>query len=331
MNIKKTWVSSMLRTGILAGVIVANVGCAGITSTPKRHPSDGLVYYMPMKDIVVAITKKTETGKGTSSVVVVSPSPAYPDITLQYVLNFGRNIIGRNSMQVGVGASGLLTSSKSATTSGVADALKNLGTSLGSTSAKAVTVDPLSQVCEDGLHTFKFKANSLGGPACDFQVTIARINVSKKSETKKQAGTTYTGIFYRQEEPYDVNVSSPTMNGSFVVFSPSQAEVRFLPIAKTLFANNESDFGFSDGMPTKYDQNADGEIVALFKLPADVFGAYFGALGKTFEAFKTNDENQASALAAAVKLELAKEKHGKCIAAIQAKNENLIQVLECEK
>src|SRR5439155_15354195 len=105
-------------------------------------------------------------------------------------------------------------------------------------------------------------------------------------------GTSKAGVFYRQEEAFKVTAEGAGLKVTTIVLSPSLAPTRFLPIFGSLFASAEADFGFVDGMPTKYDQNADGESIALLKLPADVIAAYFGAVGKMFDNFKARDTKE---------------------------------------
>lgn len=104
-----------------------------------------------------------------------------------------------------------------------------------------------------------------------------------------------------------------------ILASPSASPVYFLPISKTFFSNNSAELGFSDGIPSKYDQMTEGEAVALAKLPADIIGAYFEAVGKIFTAFSTSDKNETTALADEYKLELEKNKFKLCMNALKAK------------
>ena len=140
----------------------------------------------------------------------------------------------------------------------------------------------------------------------------------------------HSGIFYRQNEPYLVKAEGPGINMQQLVFSPSFADTAFLPVKKTFFADNEADFTFTDGVPTKYKQSTSGEAIALVKLPADIFSAYFAAIGSVFDAFKTNDTKEKDALTQSMKLELAKLKYDACIKAITAKDNDALKSLGCE-
>ena len=322
----------------LAGAVVL-AGCASIDSTPTDKPDDGLVYYMPKKDVMVTVVR--DAAKTTVTVLATS---AYADLEQPYVLNFKRNWIGKNEIAVGISSTGLLTSAKSTTTSGISDALKNLASSISY--AKGLSAPPTTAPdCTVGTFTHSYTIGAeipAKSQPCGLTVKITRVAKSKFSGDVKEAQTPpkpknqkNSGIFYRQEETYRVDVvgdeGQHAVNTSAYLLSPSQSPVRFLPIEKTLFASNQADFGFIDGIPTKYDQNADGELIGLLKLPADVIGAYFAAVGNVFDSLKSNSSKEVEALTANVKLELAKMKYAACIEALQTKDDTLIQQLDCGK
>jgi hypothetical protein len=304
-------------------------------SSQNDTPGDGLVYYMPNKDFIVTVVRDV-----AKTSVTIESSAAYPDLSLPFVLNFNRNFIGKNEIKVGVGESGLLTSAKSTTTSGISDVLKNLAASIGAANAM---VEPANKDdCPVG--TFSYLLEPASGAIekelpCGLKLTIrpARKPLGPKGmplagdDTPK--GRQGTGIFYRQEEPYLVQVAGGSgvhqVNVAAIKYSPSRAATRFLPIARTVFASNQAEFGFTDGMPTKYDQNADGELIGLLKLPADVVGSYFEAAGKVFTGFKQRDDNEAAALVAETQLEMAKVKFAACVKALQNKDDQLVRTLEC--
>jgi len=316
-------------------------GCAAIESTPSEHPSDGLVYYMPKKDVMVTVVRDD-----SKTTVTIASTSAYADLERPYVLNFRRNLIGKNELNVGVSSSGLLTSTTSTTTSSFGEALKNLASSLGSVKGLSALPTTPATTCPAGTFTHVY---SVSDPAivdamqpCGLTVTISRVAKSKYSldvvdalTPPKAQGKGSAGVFYRQEEPYRVQVigrpGHHPVNTSLTVLSPSQSPVRFLPIEQTLFASNKADFSFADGVLTKYDQNADGELIGLLKLPADVIGAYFAAIGNVLGSRKDNSAKEAEVLNANLQLEIAKKKYDACIEAISKNDDALIQQLECGK
>ena len=310
--------------------IIALSACSSIKSieNPDKGTDsvEGLTYFMPKKDFLVTITIKekniTNVELGTTS--------SYPDLSKQYVLRHGGNVFGKNTLDVGINENGLLTSTKSTTVSNVTDVFKNLATTVGQFAR--TKAEPKQEVkdCADGVHSFVYKKpNSY--PACGMVINIKQqadfISVAPHSKTAKEE---YSGVFYRQNIPYLITAVGKGLNVASVVLSPSESETHFLPISRTFFSNNEADFVFNEGIPTKYKQDTEGEVVALSKLPADILGAYFSAIGNLFENFKSNDQKETAALAESLKLELAKKKYDACISAIKSGNEALLKELGCQ-
>jgi hypothetical protein len=151
-----------------------------------------------------------------------------------------------------------------------------------------------------------------------------------------KADSVKTGIFYRQELPYSVELSgvadlpvSTQVQHESLVFSPSESAVFFLPVNRSFFGSNEATIGLADGTPTSYGQVVDGEALGLLKLPAEVFTAYFKAVGETFSAFGTNAENEKIALEKELQLELQKVKFEACLEAIRNEDTDQIEALGC--
>jgi hypothetical protein len=320
----------MKLTFVIIGVSLSVLGCSSIKSieSPASDSSDGLMYYMPKKDFLVTIVKNG----GKITTVSLGTTGAYPDTSKSYVLKYDQNLLGKNTLNVGADINGLLKSSKSTTVSGVSDVLKNLGETLGTlTALGAEAVAPPDDCPADGTHTFTIAGETTKDKSlCGLKITVTKLATTQSAPLSQTAGVSYSGVFYRQAEPYRM-VATGSLNTSAIVFSPSSAPVHFLPVSKTLFSNNEADFDFTDGMPTKYNQDTDGELVALSKLPATILSAYFSAIGTVFDSFKERDTKQADALNAQLKLELAKKKYDACVVAIQAKDNTAIQQLDCGK
>lgn len=306
--------------------------CASLNSVenPEKAAADGLSYFMPKRDFRVTVTLRG----GDVSAVTLGTTPAYPDLSKQYVLRYAGNAFGKNTLDIGITESGLLTSAKSTTTSQVAEAFKNLATSAGGFSGFGVrnTDDPEreGECSTDGEHSFIY-AQPGEYRACGVNITIKpQAETIHVRSHAKAAQTAHAGIFYRQNIPYLMTASGNGLNMASVVFSPSASATHFLPVAKTFFSGNEADFAFVDGIPTRYKQDTDGELVALFKLPADILDAYFSAIGSVFDNFKSTDQKEATALAESLKLELAQKKYAACLAAIRADDKALVAELGCE-
>lgn len=319
-----------MRILILLFFILSLASCSSIKSIqePTSDDVNGLTYYMPKKDFVVTVNVKS------SKITKVSfgTTPAFPDLSKQYVLNHGSNFLGKNTLDVAITEKGLLTSSKSTTVSNVTDAFKNLATTYGQlrTFSLVGPPAPAGNCTTDGDHIFTYTKEGSYTP-CNLTVTIGKAALSNGTKPhSKNSAESYSGIFYRQNEPYTVSATGQGLNVSSIVFSPSDSKTLFLPVSKTFFANNEADFAFVDGVPTKYKQDTDGEAIALLKLPADILGAYFGAVGSVFDSFKSNDGKEVEALNSSLSLELAKKKYAACIEAIEAEDDDLIKELECK-
>lgn len=304
-------------------------GCASIQSTvPGKDYAKGLYYYMPRKDFVATITMKG--GKITK--VALAESAAYPDTTKAYLLNYNRNLVGKNAMTVAIKENGLLASTGSQTTSEVSDALKALVSAAADVHGKQTMklLKDKDQPCTvDFDYVFIFSPTDPPSTHCAITFTIRKQGSIASHGDEPAAGATSSGVFYRQNEPYLVTASGAEVDTAALLFSPSDSPTFMLPIEGALFANSNADFGFTDGVPTKFNQDADGELVGLLKLPADVFSAYFSALGSAFDAFKNTDSKEADALNQQTKLELAKQKYQLCLAAIAANDKATQTSLGC--
>ena len=323
--------------GLLISLTMAACSSINSVEVPKdvSGRANGLTYYMPNKDFLVVITVKdqkvTQASLGTTA--------AYPDLSQQYVLRYRENAFGKNSLSVGLSESGLLTSTKSTSISNVTDVFKNLAGTLGQVAGfrKGIVAFPENTCTTDGNHTFVYRKPG-DFTACGLAITIKprsssndRIQaISGSTENNRnQPGTEDSGIYYRQNIPYLMTVQGGGLDLAAIVFSPSASPTHFLPISRTFFSNNEADFGFVDGVPTKYAQETDGEALALLKLPADVIASYFSAIGSVFDSFKANDQKASAALIESLKLELAKQKYNACISAIKEGNDQMINELGC--
>ena len=306
------------------------VSCSSIKTIerPSAGDTDGLTYFMPKKDFLVTVTIKDKKVER----VHLGSTASYPDLSKQYLLRHGGNVFGKNTMNVGVSESGLLSSTSSVTVSNVTDVFKNLAASLGQIkpSRLGVKLDSDNTCTTDGDNTFVYKVSG-SYTACGMNIKITKqtddTNISAHS---KEAETEYSGVFYRQNIPYLVTASGGGLNAASIVFSPSESRTHFLPISRTFFSNNKAEFAFTEGIPTSYMQETDGEAVALLKLPADILKAYFEAIGSVFDSFKSNDSKESAALSASLNLKLEKNRYDACIAAIRANDDAKIKELACQ-
>jgi hypothetical protein len=325
----------MMKTIIAVLAVAFLCSCSSIQSVESpKEGMDGLTYFMPRKDLLVTVTvaKVGEATKVTK--VTLGTTSSYPDMSKQYVLRHGGNVFGKNTVDVGVNGAGLLSSAQSTTVSNVGDVFKNLAAAAGQLTTLATKMAGVEEEgCElEGDHGFivRFEDRPAEHEVCGVIVSIQKPAEAKALQHSKAAGEEYSGVFYRQNIPYLVSATGNGLHTAAVVLSPSESPTYFLPASRTFFANNQADFQFVDGIPTKYKQETEGELVALFKLPADVIGAYFTGIGTIFDSFKSKDQKAAEALAASIKLELAKQKYDACLAAIKARDDALTKSLGCE-
>lgn len=310
--------------------------CSSVQSIKDPGPKDldGLVYYLPMKDVILTVTVG-DTNQPTTA--AISTTSAYADRSHRYVLRQKNAMFADNDLNVGIGVNGLLSSAKAESTSRVSDVFKNLGDLVGTVSTKS-NVPPPPKECSKGVHTFVFTLSALkaGETQCGVTVSAKRYDRIDQQNNKdpgasKDSEEKYSGIFYKQAIPYLVTAKAgSSLNVSEILFSPSESPVYFLPVTGTFFSNNDADFTFIDGMPTKYSQNTDGELVALLKLPADVIGAYFGAVGMIFDSFKKRDDKEVLASKAELAAEIQKRKFKDCMSALKANDTDALTKLGCD-
>lgn len=313
-------------------------GCSSLQSSrsPGHAGVEGLVYYLPNADIQLTVVKAGDA----ITAVTIGVTPSYPDLGHRYVLSHERNPVGKSTLNVGV-ASGLLQSTRATSVSQVADIVTSIagavGTGRGLASASAVGVSPCPAA---GTFTFVYPTAASSPPprsACGLTVDIAPLGIDAAPAVApamppgpdgagEEVG--YSGLYFRQNEPYLVTVSNG-FDVAAIVFSPTRSPTFRLPVKRSFFADNDADFAFVNGVPTKYEETTGSEVVALLQLPATIVSAYFKAVGAIFDSFKSSDASQANALSAQLALELAKRKYDACIVAIRNKDDATIQQLGC--
>lgn len=310
-------------------------GCAAVKSIPTaavKSDGAGLVYRLPLKKIQLIVTV-SETGKKLTPSVAVSP--AYPDPTKSYYLTMPRSQFGSTDLDIGVGENGLLKTAKSTSTSAVKDVLDNVAATVG-TVQHAFSVSPRTpnappdenypQCTTDG--TYSIYVDIPGKPVdapvlCRVKFEISPVSGWKAPASSAPAeGKSLPGFFYRQLKPFQI-VASPKGRSqeqlAFLAFVPDPEQVSFLPVPRTFFASNTTSMAFTDGMPTEYKPQVNSEVVGLLKIPADVLGAYFGAVGNVFTAFGGSKEKELNAAKNDALLQAQQYQIRLCLNAIAAK------------
>ncbi len=284
-----------------------------------------------------AITKPTLvqsfTGKLGKKTVKAETTSPYPDRGQAYWLQFGANWLGKNTLDIGVSANGLLQSASSKTEPGISAAL--IGLAKGLAQQKIMGFDggnDRADPCKadiPGTYTFHVSfeqalsddRDSSSGP-CGLKVIA--LDMTELGEDvvldAYQPPSKGNGIYYRQTVPYAVIIANDDGEMVGLLSSPSLSGTYFLPVNATLFAQSSAEFTFQSGIPTKYKQESDGELVGLLKIPADVIAAYFGAIGETLGSLSSNAESESALIQAELDLELAKLRQEQCLAAIEAED-----------
>lgn len=296
----------MARVVCFAPFIAALVcvsGCASYLS--QRNPDDkalgdGLVYYLPKRPIIVQVV--VTKGPNDKTPQVETPSlvtaDAVPDETARYLLEMRTNLVSENHVALGVSSMGLLQTSDSTVTSGLSTALANLATAAGTITSLSVPFGtapaptPPADHCVKGqtynlvlwpetytklLHLcgFSVQLSPLGG--APIGAPPVRVDNGKASQ---ESGA--SGVFYRTELAYQVTMTASsgdaTASVSYVATSPDLSPIAFLPIMRTLFANNTVKLSMKDGEVTSFEQDNAGELVGLTSIPATVISAYFTAI-----------------------------------------------------
>ncbi|MCM0084528.1 hypothetical protein L4X63_23420 [Geomonas sp. Red32] len=309
--------------------ILSICGCSSVKSTVniENYNTKGLTYYMPKKDFIAIVTIENKNIK----TIDLRTTSAYADYSTQYILKHSCNVFGKNTLDVGVNESGLLTSAKSTTESNVNDIFNNLAATAGHVSALGVKGKE-GTTCKDGGHSIILKEPG-SKELCGLTIKVELNYDKRKAHLVGFSGVadeTYSGVFYRQSLPYMMTATGPGIKTSALVFSPSQSPTQFLPASKTFFSGNKSEFEFNDGVPSKYMQQTEGELLSIAKLPSDILNAYFTAIGTVFDSFKTKDSKQADALTESLKLQLQKKKYDACVEAIRTKDESKLKDLGCQ-
>lgn len=317
---------------LLIVTICTSLSCSSIKSVqndPQAVSSNGLTYFMPSKDLIV--TLKISSNK--LDTVIIKSSDAYPDLTSSYSLTFHESFIAKNEMDISITKTGLLSSVKSVSDSQMSEIAKSIG-SIAGTLFPSFNGNNTEQVnCIDGYFTYRYKF----APSNDTINICRNISVIVKAgwgteiHDMNSKSKRTNGIYYRQELPYHVIISDSIRTFDAVIFSPSNAPVKFLSVNRSLFAKNNTNFKLVDGVPTGWQQTKDGEIVGLLKLPADIIGSYFSAVGNLFDFRKNNASKEVEVLLQEIKLDLAKQKYENCLVAIKGNNDELINSLGCDK
>lgn len=306
-------------------------GCAGLQSTKVENGSviEGVAYHMPMRYFILTV----ERASGASVKAEWAVSDIYPDASQQYALRFNPHLIGKTEVSIEVNSSGLLGSAKTK----VSDSAAALATVTRIPGFKSKGAQQSRTCTATGTEVFVYDAAIEATVCDDVQIAIAKLPSPKIDSSKKvadfrdagTAGSLQSGVFYKQERPYLVEATTQNITRSKIVLASNDSPVVFLPYGKTLFAANDGQITFSNGIPTSFTQSTDGEFVALLKIPATILSAYFTAVGNVFDAFSSREAYKQSNALERYKLSLAAYKLEKCKDAFEKKDTEAMKILEC--
>ncbi|NOT87919.1 MAG: hypothetical protein HOP03_07040 [Lysobacter sp.] len=321
-------------------IAVSVGGCASIRSTKlpqsnNSNPQGGMVYYLPTQQLELTMTVDDKGAR-----LSLAASRAMADVGHKYVAQFRRNHVGTNKFVVKANAEGLLAGELSGSTVG------NLGEAiqaLAASSAGTRTLDhPRSEnKCKEN-GTYKWVL----GPDIDAATTMALgncglvVGLQPPNSTPAAAPTgdhlsQGPGFFYRQKQPVVVKVThtstdaaKKTTSQDFVFYESiagAHSPVEFMPVPRTLFATTQWKLSFDNGIPTVYDIDAGGDLIGLFKLPAEVVAAYSDAVAAGFTREKTSLGNETAYLEQLNKLALQQAKNEACRLAVQGGDNDKIK------
>lgn len=307
-TLKRGWLTPLILSIWFACCMLT--GCAAVSSqrVDKNVTAEGLVYHLPLKKVKLSVTIATTTS-GTpkrTETPDVAVSDAYPDNRTTFLLNFRQNLIAKNDLKIGISEKGLLSSATAATTSSVNDIVKGVAGSLGAMRAndkRSITPAAADPCPEDGTYTLYVDARDAGPHTlCD---TVFTLNLESGGTTDVDEVASLAppdkqrdGFYYRQLIPvavYSKTNADANRVAAFIAFVPDPEQISFIAIPHSVFAASTTTLAFTDGMPTKYEPNADSEVLSAVKLPADAIGSYAAALGQIFKAFADARANQTEA------------------------------------
>lgn len=301
------YIATTVPTALITAFLLATSGCASIRSA--RLPGSGgtqamqggLVYSLPTQRLKLSMIVTDDANKTTQTrTITVTPTAVSADRRTQYVAQYRRNQIGSNTLKLSVNAQGLLTGdSEGSSTPQIAEFLGQLAASgrsmLASDSSKSTGCtsagtyewvfdapkDSTPATLDDGMANcgLRVTATARGAPVADDRADDGSEAPGRNWKGVDTAGNGH-GYFYRQKRPVEVTVSYGAVQRKVfdlaIVDAASQTE--FLPVPRTLFAETRWKVTFVEGSPTFFDVDAGGDVLGLFKLPADVLKAYSEAV-----------------------------------------------------
>ncbi|WP_209064775.1 hypothetical protein [Endozoicomonas sp. G2_2] len=275
-----------LCAALLAGCVSFHTN-NGENADAESSKMPGLYYYLPKKDLIVTLTVEQ---KGNSEPVYrfdFDTSAAYPNLSQSYRLNQTKQFFANVEDKYEISKSGLLNSVDVKSESKVETVLDNLT----GKPTKGFVEKPVK--CAVGTHVLVIDPASnaekspdndgyrSAGELCQFKIMYRVLKSGKTYHEPPSLDVPLAGIVYRNDQPYAIEIRSGTvLKARKILFSPTGALARRLPLKKGFFAQTDHKFVMEDGRLTHVDYTKDSELATVLTAPAKLIGAYTGALGQ---------------------------------------------------
>lgn len=297
---------ALLSTLTAISVATCVSSCGSVRSKAGANPSvdSGMAYRLAKKRLVIKLVV-SEKGQRTATADVTS---AFGDPSTLIVASVPANQAFETKAEIRVNASGLLSGTQKSEIELPVTRLfetampEELAKSAGTPEDGSKSVNETITECLDiGEYTFTYdleedikSTQRSQERACGFHLDKKRVactsSCQEGSAYQSNLGKYKLGFFYRLPNPYVVDLSYyPTITAktmlktSTVLVAPTEkSPVLFVPIPRSVFAQNTTSVTFSDGFPTELNVNRESEWLGIINLPAAVLARYSVALTAGF-------------------------------------------------
>lgn len=333
-----------LQVWAIVVAVTAASGCASVTSrSTAAGDQDGLVYRLPNRALKVSVTFEKSGGGGLVKELQIAEGAYYPDPSPQarYVARLHRGAIGKTDTTITVDSQGLLSGASSKYTASITDLAAAAGSVVGTlahgfnedsagpcnidASAQALVFLPRLHATRDG---WTGEVETIQSAACsNVRIEIRPLidgtvltdderRIRDTGASTGPRGITANGLWYRVNEPYVARVTAGNKSVSAIVMLPDRSPRYFIGVHTGLFASGENKLTFASGTLTSVQRVTDSELIALFKLPAEILGSYADAIGNVFSSFQKIDKAERDTRWGEVSQQLALMKLSACRSAI---------------
>lgn len=331
------------RTASILCVLALLSGCAAMKSVSHAEKaSPGLGYYLPKGDLKISMTVTENADKSLNRAFKIE-TYYYADLSRRYSVTLPKNPVGDSELSVSVTPAGLLTSATYKYQPKIIEAIANIApkadAAVTGSSQPCSTPGTYVQVIDLG----KFDRTTgaiISPPLCGYPITVSRLgNSPNKSygydENRTDGKRNPTnGLYFRMNHPYRVEIfedpeaAHPLI--SEIALSPSNADILFVKVNRSLFSKTEGTINFENGVLTSFAPKNTSEIESGFKLPATIIKAYFDSVSALFTFRSGRLKDEAGYMAAIEDYNRAKASLEACEAAYASGDEAKIEA-SCKK